>query len=277
MTIHGYLQADRLGRYLAATGLEFTNIFSSDLQRAAKTASAIRHSQQKVYGDSGLPSVKRLPILREQDFGYYEGKPFYARLKDSRRAGKDHHRVQHMNDPNFKDVESKESMTVRMDEFLDEHLVPLLKRLSKKEPTVAIVSHGIILASLWRCILKTFEARSVKLKPGLAVGSGDYKTLEYLGGWSNTGYLELDIQKSSLANTIDSVDAIHSSRESSMKQLKESKPATLEGWKMTIKIVNGKEHLKGLKRTGGGVGSSKYDESQRKIESFFVSRKTKIG
>ena len=224
-----------------------------------------------------MPSVKRLPILREQDFGYYEGKPFYARLKDSRKTGKDRHREQHMNDPNFKDVESKESMTVRMDEFLDDHLVPLLKKLSKKEPTVAIVSHGIILASLWRCILRRFEARSVKLKPGLAVGSGDYTTLEHLGGWSNTGFLELDIQKSSLANVIDSIDAIHSSTESNMKQSKGPKAATLEGWKMTIKTVNGKEHLKGLKRTGGGVGSSKYDESQKKIESFFVSKKTKIG
>jgi hypothetical protein len=37
--------------------------------------------------------------------------------------------------------------------------------------------------------------------------------------------------------------------------------------------VNGKDHLKGLKRTGGGVGSSRHDASQKGIESFFKRRK----
>ena len=277
MTIHGYIQADRLGRYLTSTGLQFTNLFSSDLQRAAKTASSIRHSQQKLYGESGLPGVKKLNILREQDFGYYEGKPFYARVKDARKTGKDSHRAEHMNDPDFKDVESKESMALRMDQFLNEYLIPLLKKVSKVEPTVAIVSHGIILSSLWKCILKRFEAKSVRLKPGLTIGNGDLATLEYIGGWSNTGYLEFDIQNSSLANTIDSIDAVLASTRSSQEQAKDSKTVVLHGWKMTIKAVNGKEHLKGLKRTGGGVGSSKYDESQKKIESFFVPKKAKFN
>ena len=224
-----------------------------------------------------MPSVKKLLELREQDFGYYEGKPFYARVKDSTRTGKDNHRAEHINDPHFKDVESKESMTLRMDGFIDEHLIPLLKKVSKVEPTVAIVSHGIILSSLWKCILKRFEAKSVRLKPGLVIGNGDYVTLEHLGGWSNTGYLELDIQSSSLANAIDSIDAVLASTKPGQEQNKYPKPAILYGWKMIIKTVNGREHLKGLKRTGGGVRSSKYDEDQRKIESFFVPKKAKVG
>ena len=49
----------------------------------------------------------------------------------------------------------------------------------------------------------------------------------------------------------------------------------LHGWNMVIRKVNGKDHLKGLKRTGGGVGSSQFDEGQKKIETFF--KKQKVG
>jgi hypothetical protein len=49
----------------------------------------------------------------------------------------------------------------------------------------------------------------------------------------------------------------------------------LPGWNIIIQKINGKDHLKGLKRTGGGVGSSRFDEGQRKIETFF--KKQKVG
>ena len=45
--------------------------------------------------------------------------------------------------------------------------------------------------------------------------------------------------------------------------------ASLAGFTMLINTVNGKDHLKHLKRTGGGVGSSKFDDKQKTIESFF--------
>ena len=222
--------------------------------------------------------MEQLPILREQDFGYYEGKPFYARSRNSNKSGKEAHRGQSLKDPGFKDVESKESMVARMDTFLDLHVEGLLKSPpNAKEPVVAVISHGIILSTLWRCLLGRFEAKSVKLAPGLSVGNGGYATLEHLGGWSNTGYLELEIQGSTLANTIDAIDAIHSDSIPNKAVDKKITSSKLYGWKMTIKTVNGKEHLQGLKRTGGGVGSSKYDEGQRTIETFFVSKKAKLG
>lgn len=52
-----------------------------------------------------------------------------------------------------------------------------------------------------------------------------------------------------------------------------SKLSSAQGWTTTIMTINGKDHLKGLKRTGGGVGSSRHDASQKGIESFFKRRK----
>jgi hypothetical protein len=52
-----------------------------------------------------------------------------------------------------------------------------------------------------------------------------------------------------------------------------SKLSSDQGWTTTIMTINGKDHLKGLKRTGGGVGSSRHDASQKGIESFFKRRK----
>ena len=254
LTVQGVLQAERLGQHLAALGNRYTDIFASDLQRAVKTAEALRAAQVK---DDSKPkaTVQQIQELREQDFGFYEGKPFYARQKDSTKTGKDNHRAKHKSDPDFQDVESKESMTARTDAFVSKHLLPRLKAASSNHPNViAIVSHGIILSHLWRSILALFPRQTlqVTLGPNVSLGGGGVTFLEYLGGWSNTGYLELDIGAGT--SNVGEAPLSHS--------------------RMLIKTVNGKEHLKGLKRARG-VGSSQYDEGQKKIETFF--KKTKPG
>ena len=277
LTVHGSLQADYLGRYFESTGVRFTDIFSSDLQRASKTANTIRYRQNSNSTEPSKLVVQQLPVLREQDFGYYEGKPFKARQRGSSKSGKEAHREAHREDEGFQDVESKESMELRADSFLDLTLVPLIRKASKlREPIVAVVSHGIFLSSIWRCLLRRFPEQSVKLAPGLSITAGAPTTLEYLGGWSNTGYLELDIKPSSLGNTIDVIDTIEN-LDSSIEEDTLLLPSDLMGWIMVIKAVNGKDHLKGLKRTGGGVGSSKLDDSQKKLDTFFAPKKRKIG
>ena len=213
-------------------------------------------------------------VLREQDFGFYEGKPFYARPRDSRHSGKENHRSQHQDDPDFQDVESKGSMDSRMNTFLADYLLPLLFDEQEKENNIAVVSHGIILSHLWRCFLKLLSKNSVTLMAGLSVGKGGVTPLEYLGGWSNTGYLELDIQKKSSA--ADEFTRSKSSLQPPMSQsIDKTSLPELHGYKVAIKTVNGKEHLQGLKRTKGGVGSSKFDEGQKSIDSFF--KKQKVG
>ena len=209
-------------------------------------------------------------VLREQDFGFYEGKPFYARSRESKQSGKDEHRSEHQGESGFKDVESKQGMATRMDQFLQEHLISLMLQGGEGDKaTLAIVSHGIILSHLWRCFLKLFPKNSVTVSPDLSVATGGSTPLEHLGGWSNTGYLELDISVHDAPILKKNLDSSDASTETA--RLPEAEPALLPNHKMTIKTVNGKEHLVGLKRTKG-VGSSQHDESQRKIEVFFKKR-----
>lgn len=275
LTIHGSLQAERLGKYLAKSGLKFTHVYASDLQRAVKTADAIRSWSDAAQPDP-KPEVTQLEVLREQDFGYYEGRPFYARPRDSFKSGREHHRTQHENECNFRDVESKESMTERMSDFLRDHLVPLIHDQAANEKAIAIVSHGIILSHLWRSLLKMLPKDSVSLSPGISIGSGGVTPLEYLGGWSNTGYLELDIQERSEAGMNDK-PIPSSSSQSSKTGCSSSSDISLSGLKVTIKTVNGRAHLLGLKRTKGGVGSARFHEGQKSIESFFKKRKVTNG
>ena len=276
LTVHGNLQAERLGKYLAENGLRLRKIYSSDLQRAVKTATAIRLAQPLPDCDAAQEAklqVTALTVLREQDFGSYEGRPFYTRSKDSNQSGKDNHRSHHQNDPDFKDVESKESMALRMSSFLQNHLVPaILREPMERNNDIVIVSHGIILSQLWKCFLKLIAKNSITLSPGLSVGTGATTPLEYLGGWSNTGYLELEVlRKEATATSIVAISTIAESTPDPLDANSNASPPLYQ-YRVIIKTVNGREHLKGLKRTRG-VGSSKFEESQKSIESFFKKRK----
>lgn len=301
-----------------SVGLSFTHLFSSHLQRAAKTAGKIREAQLSRTSDEALKraaiDVVQLPVLTEQDFGSMEGKKWYDRPPESKLSGKEHHRQQHKETAQFVDVESKDAMSRRADVFLDEHLLPLLDEAAEVEDAVvAIVSHGIFLATLWKRLLMCFPAKSVTLSPELQATARP--SLEHLGGWSNTGYLELYMTKDVLQEPIPTAslplapspetssspaetrpsderigkielpsvakqdattDQLLASEEPAPPAASASKPSTsriIDGWTTTILTINGKDHLKGLKRTGGGVGSSRHDASQKSIETFFKRRK----
>ncbi|KAJ4340736.1 hypothetical protein N0V87_002398 [Didymella glomerata] len=306
LTNHGYQQATRLGLHFKALGLIFTHLFSSHLQRAAKTAGLIRQAQlphkNDTEGAEGVSEdvleVKQLSILMEQDFGDLEGKKWtdiQAELQ---------------NKPNFVAVETKEVMGRRADIFLDEHLLPLFGNTtgsSSEDLTIAIVSHGIFLSTLWKRLLCRLSAKSITLSSDLS--STARSSLEHLGGWSNTGYLELHMTRDGVAksspdadDTIGPVETLQlaapeTTSEAEASQAahgdainkadvtqaaaapttpttpRSSKLSSDQGWTTTIMTINGKDHLKGLKRTGGGVGSSRHDASQKGIESFFKRRK----
>ena len=285
LTIHGSLQAEKLGLALDRRGLGFTNIFSSDLQRAYKTAKAIRRAG--AYKEKHL-AIQQLSVLREQDFGFYEGKPFHSKPRPWDKPGKKVFRDRNCDEPGFQDVESQAAMGLRMDNFLDQHLLPLLRNTSDGDGLqIAIVSHGIILSRLWKCLLKRFGAQSVRLSTSSSVPNKNFTSLEHLGSWSNTGYLELEISslrtKPQLDNPkaksrciasedSDALATTHGSTDHSTPD-NTSPTAMLEGWKMVVRSINNTDHLNGLKRTGGGVGSSKYDDGQKTIETFFKRRR----
>jgi len=307
LTNHGFHQAERLGQHFQARGLTFTHIFSSHLQRAAKTADRIREAQlaSESYADNrhASPEVTQLPVLMEQDFGSIEGKSWSGGTADSRVPGK--------KATEFVEVETKDAMRKRADVFLDKHLVPLIDDSSMApDLVIAIVSHGIFLSILWKRILKRLPIRSVALCDDGSVAPRP--SLEHLGAWSNTGYLEVLLtrfltQEASPFETVSPDDSplaslpgakTPTSREGNGKDealrcdskkagfeetpllagmkkpsVRISKPDVIQGWNTLVMTINGKDHLKGLKRTGGGLGSSRHDTSQRSIETFFKRRR----
>ena len=241
----------------------------------AQISSRARSSATETIG-SPLSVVEDV-LLQEQDFGFYEGKPFYARDTTSLKSGKDNHRSQHINDPDFQDVESKESMRKRADAFVESNLVPLLCQAGTSlESNVAIFSHGIILNHLWRSILGLFGRSTVSLAPGVSVGNAGSTPLEYLGGWSNTGYLELEIyfaDAATLSSTVEPPKSASSNSEAAPGEAKDKEDLPLfPDQRMKILTINGKEHLRALKRTRG-VGSAAHDEGQKRIDTFFKKPK----
>lgn len=319
LTNHGYQQAIRLGLHFKTLGLTFTHLFSSHLQRAATTAGLIREAQLPPNNDVDtmrhVPNVTQLRILMEQDFGDLEGKKWTDLQPELQ------------NKPGFVAVETKEVMGRRADAFLDEHLLPLLGETTGSDClTVLIVSHGIFLSTLWKRILRRLPAKSITLSPDLQ--STARPSLEHLGGWSNTGYLQVNMTHAEAARSSLTPIAIPSStseadvsrpitpglddtigaadvnqvavqgasvgteprrapHEDAVKiidlfpaaaasiTLTTPRPpmsSITPGWMMTVTTINGKDHLKGLKRTGGGVGSSRHSASQKGIQDFFKRR-----
>lgn len=218
-------------------------------------------------------------MLMEQDFGSMEGKRWTDRPADSSAPG------EHAMD--FVETETKQAMGIRADGFLDEHFIPLLdESVMLNDLVVAIVSHGIFLSILWKRILKRLPPKSVTLCVDAA--ATPRPSLEHLGGWSNTGYLELLLTRS-LTKGASPSEAVstNNSHFVSLSHVKSSffdevksedksptiKPDMVRDWTTRVMMINGKDHLKGLKRTGGGVGSSRHDTAQRSIESFFKRRR----
>lgn len=302
LTNHGAQQASRLGSFFATSSIYFSHIFSSDKIRAVKTAEAIRAGPCQHREDALRADIIQVKELREQDFGYYEGKSFQAKKPNGWKNGPTRNEDRR-EDAEATSIETKESMAKRADTYLNTHLMHLLVETPPgKGSTIAVVSHGMLLSTLWRCILRRQSPSSVTLDPAL-MGYDRPVSLEHLGGWSNTGYLELELSNVSEVEPIQdgtttpeqsttslsqAVELVTSMVEEEVKytddpiaveplkqppSLDPSNPKAVSPpvpkFKILIKTINGKEHLKGLKRTGGGVGSSKHDEGQKSIESFF--------
>ncbi|KAK5132048.1 hypothetical protein LTR08_000385 [Meristemomyces frigidus] len=303
LTNHGTDQARRLGEYFA-NHVKLTHIFSSPLSRALKTAEAVRKAQSGLNLHDAAATAQSLDIVKvpdliEQNFGYYEGKPFYAR-SDPKKTGRQVHYDTHKDDPGFVDVESKESISRRADCFLDVHLLPLFEETAIGNPlVVVVVSHGILLSTLWRRLLLRLPRKSLTIAPHVTAARGNI-VVEHLGGWSNTGYLHLSLSNdtvmpgspSALSSPLQApgVAALEPaptgageavllvsatvSRADRLPESLEAVPRLLPEWPTTIVAIDCKQHLNGLKRQRGGIGRLAYDEGQKRLDSFFKRERT---
>ncbi|KAF4502670.1 hypothetical protein FAGAP_1114 [Fusarium agapanthi] len=132
------------------------------------------------------------------------------------------------------------AMRKRVDAFLDEHLPRL-----DEDSTVCIVAHGIILGTFYKALRdRTSSSAGPDAEP-----EGQASAF-VRPSWSNTGYIEA-------LTTRDSSD---------------------EHLHMRVLKINSVDHLKGLRKTRGGIGSAKFDAKQKTMDSFFkpASRKRKL-
>ncbi|GAW13228.1 hypothetical protein ANO14919_026080 [Xylariales sp. No.14919] len=140
-------------------------------------------------------------------------------------------------------------MRLRIDRFLDHHLSPIIDRLAAENAAVVVVSHGIILNVLLKALLSRYPPKSPS---PLIAGRSDP---EYLAPWSNTGVLQIRLERaeSNASHQLHGVKTI----------------------RCMVEHINNVDHLEGLKKTRGGIGSAKFDSRQRTMDSFFLSTSKK--
>ncbi|KIV84034.1 hypothetical protein PV11_06009 [Exophiala sideris] len=264
LTNHGVQQTQRLGKYLVThRNLRFTRIYASDLQRAYMTAEEIRVHQSAQWSATGAPEVVRLPVLREKDFGSFELVPWASQRAQNALDP----RVPNPQDPSFVPQESSESMKLRADTFVADFILPLATSLWATEQEfanecVAVVSHGLFLAALWKSLLAQFNTGTVVLGPNIEVLSYG-RPLEYLPSWNNTAFLELTIRRAASDAATDTAAEVQPA------QTQHAYSMPFYDCSMTVHAINGRDHLLDLKRARGGIGSAAYDAKQKSLDGFF--------
>ncbi|KAI1139955.1 phosphoglycerate mutase-like protein [Hypoxylon sp. FL0543] len=273
LTNHGVLQIKRLGDHLAkrheAIG-PVKYIFTSNLQRAYQTAEAITEALVAAEGPSSSNTlervkpleVSRLPELREKDYGSSEGTKYGVKTKRT------------VDGLVQSDSETHESMRIRVNRFINSHLIRITDTYGPDNITVVVVAHGIILGVLLKALIERFPP-----EPANPSSSTERReTHPEFAAWSNTGVLQAKLE---LPKDLSVSGSKAVSRPSS------SMPDTNEGsfaksnnsaLRLVVEFTNNLEHLEGLKKTRGGIGSAKFDSRQRTMDSFFnpASKKRKL-
>jgi probable phosphoglycerate mutase len=224
------------------------------------TAQAIVDARRPVESSSARSesdiSVVQLPDLRERDFRSLEG----TKVGSRQAAATGGYR--------FRDPETHAEMAVRVDRFISVHLNPILGMVQtsaaeEDHGSVIIVAHGMILNVLLKRLLVRFSApvEVEKLFPGRS-------NLEWMASWRNTAYLEAVVSpRSAVAMTVSTGDG--SSGPTPPVVIGTVAPGSDPAVRLDIIGVNRVDHLQGLKKTRGGIGSAKFDTKQKTVDSFF--------
>lgn len=236
LTAHGVLQTKRLASALVESELDIRHVFSSPLQRAAKTAKAICDARNDGHGPAGHV-LRAVPVseLREKHFGNWEGVKYAPAPAPASQI----------------DAETPESMRSRANFFLDHHLWPVLAETltlpaDSDNACVIVISHGILLGALTRALAE-------KLAHGSSLNASFAQLSSSRIAWSNTGYLDIAMAR----QPADSVPSA-------------SRRAAPWSWtRSSLVQVNCTKHLAGLHKTRGGIGSAAHDHRQRTLEGFF--------
>jgi 2,3-bisphosphoglycerate-dependent phosphoglycerate mutase len=229
LTAHGVLQAKLLASHLSAR--------SDSLEPITHVfASDLSRAYKTAEAVVDTCSLAAGPIefvgvrdLREKSFGALEGAKYSTPL----------HTVEGDR------PETIESMKARLNRFLDQHLFPVVRsRPLHDERTVIIVAHGVVLNVLLKALASRIHPENL-----MASSVHDFQMPNRHFSWRNTGYLE------SVLEEADFKAQVGPGRE-------------LYDLKLNIEAINCVDHLNGLKKTGGGIGSSKFDPKQATLDAF---------
>lgn len=188
-----------------------------------------------------VPEVQRLQELREKDFGSLEGL-YWAKPAPPVTEG-------------WVEPETPEAIVRRITQFLAAHLFPVVEELLSSgddDKAVVVVAHGITLGHFVNALVT--QLRSAKCPVhGLPDGGAT--------SWRNTGYLECLFEPL----TPGSFDPSHPQAQPRITSF----PCDL---KATVEHVNCVDHLVGLTKTRGGIGSARFDASQKTLDGFFTQK-----
>ncbi|KAH9042225.1 histidine phosphatase superfamily [Lactarius pseudohatsudake] len=237
---HGMNQARALGEYFADT--RFSAIHASDLKRAFTTAQALYDHQK-----DPKPSFDSSELLREQNFGVAEGKPWSFEsdpaLTLEEHMAKGVYPVLYGDDEKFPEGESTKDLAERARTALAKFVLPHVWQVAKEGKTgihIAIVSHGLCISELVSELLK----RSAK----------QGRDTDYRGLW-NTAWTRVVVD-------------IEGAQEGQPIDVGKEFPILVT----RVTDVNRHSHIDNIKRQQGGIGSAAYDPKQGDIRAFFEGK-----
>lgn len=258
LSSHGMNQAAALGASLKTYRID--QMFASNLLRATWTAQQIHRQQPEP-----KPPLTLSPLLQEQNFGQAERQPF-ARSEEGkgyfRRPGRDF---------KFPGGESLNDVRARADQAIAKFIEPILKsskgKTREQAPHVFVVAHGIFNAQFLAAFL---ARRAPSADPIQWSGSGMVNT-----AWTRIEVGYEDESEPGRTTTVAGTADEQTRQTSNPSAVPASAPSLnrpaggLPNLNVKILCTNVSTHLDGLKRQGGGIGSSAYDSTQRGIRDFF--------
>ncbi|KIM25784.1 hypothetical protein M408DRAFT_204117 [Serendipita vermifera MAFF 305830] len=261
---HGMNQARALGQHWASTRID--TVYCSDLKRAHSTAKAL------VAGQPDSTSLEPIvtPLLREQNFGIAEGKPWAAAPDSSPNAKSEAEQVYytiHTRHGKFEDGESLDDLARRAEEAIDTtvwpHVVEALRPRKSaaandagerpEDAHIVLVSHGLAISELAAALLR-------RSPPG-AESSPHTRNPRSLRGLPNTGWTQVCIDIQPVTPDPATSATVDDTEEAPLVQMK------IES--IYLQSVNNSPHLRHVKRQSGGIGSAAHDEKQRQLREFF--------
>jgi broad specificity phosphatase PhoE len=142
------------------SGIRFDEVYSSDLKRAVQTAEIL-------YG-MPVEDTKRMHVLRERDFGAFEGQPehVYQQASAQRKTMTHEQGWVHKHAPDYES-----------DHELSSRFLPTLEKIAKHNPgkTVLIAGHG----SAIRVVIMTITGYTYKELPSGSFVNAGYTELRY--------------------------------------------------------------------------------------------------